>query len=458
MFKRFLSTCQKKYISYLDLQNYRGETDRLTYYRDRLFISILVLTVLLGSIAYIPSAIVAIVLDKWFVFLIDTIAIAIIFFSFFYKSISLRTRKQVFTVNMFLLSFGLVLDLGLGGNGPILLYMLSVLVTLYNGTKSGVNMVILTALFYFIILFVKYFDILEIQFYVEGPFEGLVAVFLNNILFSLLTVYCVSFLIKHLNKALIKENELQHKLKEEHEITLLAKQKAEHSDKLKTAFLSNMSHEINTPMYGVLGATSLLKSNLDFDDNTLEYFDIIESNGNKLLEIFNNVIEVSKLESGIYSVAIGNVDFHNIVERLKDDFIADANEKDIELIFDVEIEEEFNLLSDATKIYVALKHLLHNALKFTKPNGLVNVWCRVLNSSQLEIGVKDTGIGIAKENIEKMHLPFYKVDIDNSSGLHGTGLGYTIAKAYVNNLGSQLEIVSALGQGTQVSFVLEDYK
>ena len=155
MVRDFLRKYQRWYISYLDMQNHKNETDRLSYYRDKLFISIITLTVLLGSVAYVPSITAAIVLDKLFILYIDTLAIILLFFAFFYKPLSLKHRKQIFTVNFFVLSLCLVLDLGLGGNGPILLYMVSILVTLYSGTKAGVYTVLLTALFYFLVLVIK---------------------------------------------------------------------------------------------------------------------------------------------------------------------------------------------------------------------------------------------------------------------------------------------------------------
>lgn len=458
MVRDFLRKYQRWYISYLDMQNNKNETDRLSYYRDKLFISIITLTVLLGSVAYVPSITAAIILDKWFILYIDTLAIILLFFAFFYKPLSLKHRKQIFTVNFFVLSLCLVLDLGLGGNGPILLYMVSILVTLYSSTKAGVYTVLLTALFYFLVLVIKYFKIIEINFYVEGPFEGLMTVFINNILFSLLTVFCVAFLIKQLNRALLKEAELQNKLIEENKLTIKAKEKAEQSDRLKTAFLSNMSHEINTPMYSVLGSTALLKSSLNIDEKNKEYFNIIETNSNKILKVFNDVLEVSKIESGVYTINTEPISIESLLENVKTDLSPLAKAHKVKLMITVEIKQGYRLLSDQEKLYEALKHLVKNAITFTKPYGVVNVICNILNDKKVEFKIQDTGIGIADKDLDKVRLPFFKVDLDNESALHGAGLGLTIANAYINILGGKIKIESALGHGTQIYFTLEDYK
>lgn len=457
MLKNLWFSYRKWYINYLGLQNHKLETDRLSYYRDNLFISIFTLTIVLGAISYIPSITAAIILDKWFVFYADTIAFAVLLFAFFYKSFSLSIRKQVFTVTFFLLSFGLVLDLGLGGNGPILLFMLSVLVTLYSSTKSGVNSVLLTALFYSVVLLVKYFNIVEITFFLEGPFEGLVIVFTNNVIFSLLTVYSVSFLIKQLHKAFVKENQLQEMLKKEHEITINAKNEAERSNKLKTAFLSNMSHEIKTPMYGIVGSANLLKSNTDSNEENDQYFSIIEDNSNLLLNMFNDVLEISKLESGNVALNISSINIYKLIDDLRSEFAKKAMEKDIQLSVNFNCDTNYSLMSDEEKLKKTLSHIIDNAIKFSGHKSKVIIYCNYLNPNAIEFVIKDNGIGISKDQLNQVHLPFFITDLDNKAGIHGTGLGLAIAKAYIGNLGGQLHIKSELGEGTEVSFQLMDY-
>lgn len=456
MLKNLWFSYREWYINYLGLQDHKTKTDRLSYYRDYLFISIFTLTIVLGSVSYFPSIIAAIVLDKWFVFYADTFAILALFFCFFYKNLSLENRKLIFSTTFLLLSFGLVLDLGLGGNGTTLLFMLSVLITLYSSTKSGIYSVLLTALFYFTVIVVKYFKIIEINFFVEGPIEGLAIVFTNNIIFCLLTVYSVSFLIQQLHNAYVKENELQQMLKKEHEVALNAKNQAEQANKLKTAFLSNMSHEIKTPLYGITGSAELLKSSLNINETHTEYIQIIENNSNLLLDVFNDVLEISRLESGNLPMNYSQIKISDLLNYLEKEFTKKAKDKDILFSTVNSLDEDRILISDKDKLLRALGHIIDNAIKFSRNKGFVNLICYPINSNTVEFRVRDNGIGIPKVHLDKVSLPFFTIDLDNRTGAHGAGLGLAIAKSYISLLGGALQIESNIDEGTEVYFQLSD--
>jgi NADH:ubiquinone oxidoreductase subunit 2 (subunit N) len=148
--------------------------------------------------SYVPSVSMAIALDKWFVIYIDTFAIVMLFLAVFIKNISLKTRKLLFSANLFILSASLLIELGLNSNGTPLLMVFSVLVTLFSGRKAGIASIVLVAVLYTVILLIYYFRWIHLIIFGENQFEALLITFGNNILYGFLIVFSVSFLIDQL--------------------------------------------------------------------------------------------------------------------------------------------------------------------------------------------------------------------------------------------------------------------
>ncbi|WP_178983584.1 sensor histidine kinase [Winogradskyella helgolandensis] len=453
MLKKLWSPYHQWYIEYSGFSNVK-EKDDLTYFRDKLFVSILILTLVLSLISYIPSAGMAIALDKWFVFVIDTVAVLVMSFLVLNKRMLLTTKKTIFSINLFVLSFALIIDLGLNGNGTILLFMLSILITLYSGKKAGVNSVLLSAVFYAIILFIDYVKWIDIRFFTESPIEILFVVFINNVVFGLLTVLSVSFLIDHLHNALLRENELQDELLEKHRNVIIAKERAEESDKLKSAFMSNMSHEIRTPMYGILGSAELLKSYQLEDEEYQEYVSVIESNGNELLDVITDILNISKIETGLMQVKTSLFNVNDCIQDIYKLFLPEAELKNVQFTLTNFVPQKNSQInSDSNKFIAILKHLIENAIKYTAKGDSIFLSCSLNNTaSQLEFFIKDTGVGIPEDKKESIFNPFYQVDVNNRNGLHGSGIGLSISKAYVEMLGGNLVLESETGVGTSIRF------
>ncbi|EPR74225.1 integral membrane sensor signal transduction histidine kinase [Winogradskyella psychrotolerans RS-3] len=421
-----------------------------------MFVSILILTLALSLLSYIPSAGMAVALDKWFVFVIDSVAVLVMLFLVLNKRMRLTTKKTIFSINLFMLSFALIIDLGLNGNGTILLFMLSVLITLYSGKKAGVNSVIVSAVFYGLILFIDYTKWIDLRFFSESLIEVLFVVFINNVLFGLLTVLSVSFLIDRLHNALLKENELQEELLEKHKNVIIAKERAEESDQLKSAFLTNMSHEIRTPMYGILGSAELLKAYHPEDDEYQEYVKVIEGSGNELLDVITDILNISKIETGLMTVRKSLFNVNDLVKAVYKLFLPEAEIKNVQFTLSNFIsEKDSKINSDSDKLTAVLKHLIENAIKYTSKGDSILFSCSVdKNTSQLEFFIKDTGVGIPKDKKETIFNPFYQVDVGNKQGLHGSGIGLSISKAYIEMLGGNLVLESEIGAGTSFKFYI----
>ena len=454
MLKKLWLSYRQWYIKYSGFSNEKEKED-LSYFRDKLFVSILILTLALSLFSYIPSAGMAVALDKWFVFVIDTVAVLVMSFLFFNKRMRLTTKKTIFSVNLFVLSFALIIDLGLNGNGTILLFMLSVLITLYSGKKVGVNSVLVSAIFYVIVLFIDYAKWIDIRFFSESPIEILFVVFINNILFGLLTVLSVSFLVDRLHNALLKENQLQEELIEKHKNVVIAKERAEESDQLKSAFLTNMSHEIRTPMYGILGCAELLKPYNTEDKDYKEYINVIESSGKELLDVITDILSISKIETGLMAVNKSTFNINESIKAVYALFLPDAELKRVQLTLNNFISPEESVVnSDIDKFTVVLKHLVENAIKYTSEGDSIVLSCNI-NKDTFQFVLKDTGIGIPEDKLETIFNPFYQVDVANENALHGSGIGLSISKAYVEMLGGNLVIESKVGDGTSFLFSID---
>jgi signal transduction histidine kinase len=456
MLKKLWLSYRHWYIKYSGFSN-KSEKEDLTYFRDKLFISILILTLALSSLSYIPSAIMAIALDKWFVFYIDTIAVLVIAFLFFYKRMSLKTKKIILSVNFFLLSFALIIDLGLNGNGTILLFMLSVLMTLYSGEKAGVISVVVTAAFYIIVLLIDYMKWIDLHFFTVFDIEILFIVFVNNIVFGLLSVFSVSFLIDRLHNALLKENQLQDELIEKHKNVIIAKDRAEESDRLKSAFMTNMSHEIRTPMYGILGSAELLKSYQTEDKEYQEFVSVIESNGNELLDVISDILDISKIETGLMTSRISLFNVNDTIQAIYKTFLPEAKLKNVDFTVNNFISENDSLInSDIDKLSMVLKHLIENAIKYTSKGDEIMLSCNVdSNTSQLKFCITDTGVGIPEDKRETIFNPFYQVNVNKNTAIHGSGIGLSISKAYVKLLGGHLSLISEIDEGSTFTFSID---
>ncbi|WP_225035010.1 sensor histidine kinase [Winogradskyella sp. SM1960] len=445
------------YIKYSHFSKEEGQ-DELSYFRNKLFVSILIILLPIGVFSYISTAITVIILEKWFVFYLDTVAIAVICFLFFNNKLSINTKKTLFSINLFILAFALTASIGLKSSSGLLLFMVCVLVTLYSGKKAGMFTVLVSSICYALILVFHYFKIFEFPIFKDELFNVLLIVFINNILFILGTVFSVSFLIDHLHNALLKEHQLQEELLEKHKNVVLAKERAEESDQLKSAFLTNMSHEIRTPMYGILGSAELLKEYHKQDEEYQEYVKVIEGSGNELLDVITDILNISKIETGLMTVKNTVFNVNDIIEGLYKVFLHEAELKNVQFNLNNQIPKKEQLIkSDREKLTAVLKHLIENAIKYTSKGDSILLYCNVnSNTSQIEFLIKDTGVGIPEDKKETIFNPFYQVDVGNREALHGSGIGLSISKAYVEMLGGRLVLESEIGVGTSFRFYISN--
>jgi len=229
------------------------------------------------------------------------------------------------------------------------------------------------------------------------------------------------------------------------------------ANRAKSYFLANMSHEIRTPMNGIIGFTELLK-NSNLTSEQREYIDIIEKSSDNLLNIINNILDLSKLESN--KVELEHVIFDAVQEfdNTIDTFAVIASEKNIELNYYLDPTISRKLKGDPTKLKEILTNLLNNAIKFTDNGGEIDIEIKKSISAQannkvwIEFSVTDTGIGMSKKQLERIFQPFMQGDSSINRKYGGTGLGLTITKQYIELLGGELKVESKEGVGSKFSF------
>ena len=234
---------------------------------------------------------------------------------------------------------------------------------------------------------------------------------------------------------------------------LRAKERAEESDRLKSAFLANMSHEIRTPMNGILGFADLLKEPHLTDELQQQYISIIEKSGKRMLNIINDIVSISKIESGQMDVSMEETNINHQIEFIYSLFRAESERKGLQLLVKNMLPfKECLIKTDREKLYAILTNLVGNALKFTR-TGSIEFGVEK-KGDFLEFFVKDTGIGIAEHQKEIIFERFRQVSEAHNRVYEGAGLGLTIAKAYVEMLGGKIWVESELGKGSTFNFTL----
>jgi len=237
-----------------------------------------------------------------------------------------------------------------------------------------------------------------------------------------------------------------------------AKEKAEESDRLKSAFLANMSHEIRTPMNGILGFTNLLqKPNLSGEEQQ-KYIDIIQKSGSRMLSTVNDIIDISRIESGLVELSLLEVNIYEQLNYLYSFFKPEAAKKGLQLILNCDRNNTNNkVVTDIDKFTSIVTNLIKNAIKFTN-QGTIELGYQVLKEngiSQFEFYVKDSGVGIPKERQHAIFDRFVQADIDDKKAVQGSGLGLAISQAYAKMLGGKLWVESEEGVGSTFYFTIE---
>lgn len=227
--------------------------------------------------------------------------------------------------------------------------------------------------------------------------------------------------------------------------------RAESGDHLESVFLSNISHEIRTPLNAIVGFSTLLSGNIENAEKRNEYLDIILKSSDHLLQVIDDIVEISKIEARTVIVTREKVNINSIISRVNDQFVPEAARKRLQLNVSYGLKEnQAEIVTDGFKLTQILKNLVSNALKFTC-EGKVEFGCS-LKERMIEFYVCDTGGGIAEEYKDNVFNRFFQVNSGPTRCYGGLGLGLAISKAYVSLLGGEIWFTSRQGEGSEFRF------
>ena len=235
---------------------------------------------------------------------------------------------------------------------------------------------------------------------------------------------------------------------------------AEHANRAKTTFLNNMSHDIRTPMNAIIGFTALAAAHIDNPKQVADYLKKISVSSEHLLSLINDVLDMSRIESGMVKIEKKNVHLPDVLHDLKTIIQSNVNAKQLELFIDtVDVVHE-DIICDKLRLNQILLNLISNAVKFTKPGGMLSI--RVIEKATAPKGyasylfrVKDSGIGMSKEFQKHIFEPFTREQTSTVSGIQGTGLGMAITKNIVDMMGGTISVESEVGKGSEFTVCLQ---
>jgi signal transduction histidine kinase/CheY-like chemotaxis protein/HPt (histidine-containing phosphotransfer) domain-containing protein len=251
---------------------------------------------------------------------------------------------------------------------------------------------------------------------------------------------------------------LEKQVEERTESLKKAMMEAENANNAKSIFLANMSHEIRTPLNAIIGFAKILSESDELNNKDAKHASIIYTSAESLLGIINNILDISKIESGNFDISLSKCSLYKLGEDVVELFSHKAAEKNIKFIYNIDYSLPSCVIADPNRLRQVLSNLIGNAIKFTPEHGHITVDIKLLSSEDdkalVRFEVSDSGIGIPKEKLGSIFDPFSQVENTYSKSYEGTGLGLCISSHLINSMGSDIAVESELEKGSTFSYEL----
>jgi len=424
-----------------------GDTDQIS--SERYFVTV---SALVASVFLLSLCIVHVMMSLKLMPVILAGSSSLVMLGLYYF---VRFRNCLFIPKVILTVLGLImLDITwyskFLSNGPVLFFIL-IFAALVVWVWEGKWLIILLTFYFLNLALLFYINFNTPEFLSQYPsyHARINDIFLSFFLYSILLI-SILFVVK---QEFVRQAE-----------------KAKRSDRLKSAFLANMSHEIRTPMNGILGFARLLRQPELSIDKHNEYIKIIEKSGVRMLNIINDIIDISKIEAGLMKMDRKETNVNEQIEYTYNFFKPEVEAKGMTLNYKISLSDKSAIIdTDREKLYAVLTNLVKNAIKYSEKGNIEFGYVlktKVHSSSQkpahgkdnvnkeLEFYVKDEGIGIPVDELNTIFERFIQVDIDGLMARQGAGLGLAISKTFVEMLGGKIRVESEKGKGSTFYFTL----
>lgn len=451
---------KRKVLSFLVPKENR-DTNSIAYWREKIFYTILLSSAVLGFLTLVPSVI-AIYQEGLYIQIAIDVAVYLTILLFVFDSrISYKVKSLLFLAMIYILGVSLTL---MGESyiiaGFIYLLAFSVTASVWRGTKTAVFTIVLNTLTISIIAYLCYNKIIYIEDFSSYQLPRWISLGVNLFVVNCVCAFAVSLLIDGLERTINQTILLKNQLNEEKIKLLAAKQKAEEADHLKTIFLGNMSHELKTPLNSILGFSNLiLDSETEDMEEIYSFQKIISENGQMLLSLINDILDITVIESGQLKITKNVVRLKDLMTEIAhtfDEKIINDSHKNVRFnIIDNLNRDDFHFHTDELRLKQVIINLVKNALKFTNEGEINLFYSFAEDKKYLLFKVQDTGIGIHPEVQDEIFNRFTKLRDPANNKTYGTGLGLTISKEIVELLEGKIWVESTYTKGSTFYFTVK---
>ncbi|MGQ1786885.1 MULTISPECIES: hybrid sensor histidine kinase/response regulator [unclassified Saccharicrinis] len=431
------------------------------YWRERVFHYFTLALIAIGLIAYLYYTVSFLQNGNYPSAIFSTVIFLSSLFAAVVRTIPFRIRVIWISASVYLLGGFLFVENGPASLGLVLLLSYSMLAGMMLGRKGAINSIFLNCALFLAAGFVHYANIFEVKLLQQISLAIYANLCVLFVFVNIATLFPLVSFINGMSFSFEKELRYQNILSKEREKLMRAIVKAEESDVLKNSFLSNMSHEIRTPMNAILGFSNLLSHKEISNPEKEEFVNLINLNVKNLLTIVEDLIDISKIDSGQLQIRNTTICLHDVLEDVYNNFSNDIQRRgqmNIKLYLKEGISDKNTMiLTDGARLKQVLANLVGNGIKFTD-RGFVEFGYELKHEEVLQFYVKDTGIGLPVGKEDRIFERFYKFSAGRQMLYGGTGIGLSLVKDLLDLMGGKIWIESEPKVGTTFYFTIPYHK